>query len=157
MGDRLVSPGESVQAPAGIQRVANTKGHSTVMAIFTHIVLGANDLAKSGRFYDATLGSLGIGNLGPFGAEGILYGKEGPEFLIRKPANGQSACFANGGTVGFAAPSRAAVNAFHEAGLANGGTDEGAPGPRTFTPTAYAAYLRDPEGNKICAYCFLPG
>jgi hypothetical protein len=45
---------------------------------------------------------------------------------------------------------------FHKAGLANGGTDEGAPGPRTFTPTAYAAYLRDPDGNKICTYCFLP-
>lgn len=127
------------------------------MAIFTHIVLGANDLNRSGKFYDATLGSLGIGNLGPMGADGILYGKEGPEFLIRKPANGQPACFANGGTVGFAAPSRAAVHAFHEAGLANGGTDEGAPGPRSFTPTAYAAYLRDPEGNKLCAYCFLPG
>ena len=56
----------------------------------------------------------------------------------------------------FVAPSRDAVHKFHEAGIANGGTDEGLPGPRTFTPTAYAAYLRDPCGNKICAYCFAP-
>lgn len=125
------------------------------MAIFTHIVLGANDVAQSARFYDATLGALGVRNLGAFGA-GVLYGKDAPEFLVTKPANGNPACFANGGTVGFVAPSRAAVHAFHEAGLANGGTCEGKPGPRTFTPTAYAAYLRDPTGNKICAYCFAP-
>jgi catechol 2,3-dioxygenase-like lactoylglutathione lyase family enzyme len=127
------------------------------MAIFTHVVLGANDVAKSSKFFDATLAALGINNLGPFGENGILYGKDSPEFLVTKPANGNPASFANGGTVGFAAPTRAAVHEFHKAGLANGGTCEGLPGPRTFTPTAYAAYLRDPEGNKICAYCFLPG
>lgn len=125
------------------------------MAIFTHVVLGADDVAGAIRFYDAALGALGVKNLGPFGA-GALYGTDAPEFLVTKPANGKAACFANGGTVGFVAPSRAAVHAFHAAGLANGGTDEGQPGPRTFTPTAYAAYLRDPTGNKICAYCFLP-
>jgi len=126
------------------------------MAIFTHVVVGANDVAKSRAFYDATLGALGIKNLGPMGANAFLYGKDSPEFLITKPANGKPACYANGGTIGFAAPSRAAVHEFHKAGLASGGTDEGAPGPRTFTPTAYASYLRDPDGNKICAYCFLP-
>jgi catechol 2,3-dioxygenase-like lactoylglutathione lyase family enzyme len=126
------------------------------MAIFTHVALGANDLAKSTKFYDAALGALGVKNMGPMGDHGFLYGKEGPEFLVTKPANGKSACFANGGTVGFAAPSRAAVHEFHKAGVANGGSDEGAPGPRAFAPTAYAAYLRDPDGNKICAYCFLP-
>lgn len=126
------------------------------MAIFTHVVLGANDVAASRKFYDATLGALGIKNLGPFGPNAFLYGIDAPEFVVTKPANGQAACHANGGTLGFAAPTRAAVHAFHAAGLANGGTDEGAPGPRTFTPTAYAAYLRDPCGNKICAYCFAP-
>jgi catechol 2,3-dioxygenase-like lactoylglutathione lyase family enzyme len=126
------------------------------MAIFTHVVLGTNDVEKSRKFYDATLGALGIKNLGAFGDKAFLYGKDAPEFLITKPANGQAACHANGGTVGFAAPSRDAVHKFHAAGLANGGTDEGQPGPRTFTPTAYAAYLRDPCGNKICAYCFAP-
>jgi len=126
------------------------------MAIFTHVVLGANDLARSRKFYDATLAALGIRNLGPMGDNGFLYGKDAPEFLIRTPLNGDPACHANGGTVGFAAPSRDAVHKFHEAAIANGGKDEGAPGPRTFTPTAYGTYVRDPDGNKICTYCFAP-
>ncbi len=124
------------------------------MAIFTHCCLGANDVAQSRKFYDAALGALGINNLGPMGDNAFLYGVSSPEFLVTKPRDGSPATGANGGTLGFAAPTRAAVHAFYEAGLANGGTDEGAPGPRAFTPTAYAAYLRDPSGNKICAYCF---
>lgn len=124
------------------------------MAIFTHVCVGADDLGKSTSFYDAALGALGIQNLGPFGENAFLYGKGAPEFLVLKPANGEPACHANGGTIGFAADTRDAVKAFHEAGVANGGTCEGEPGPRTFTPTAYAAYLRDPKGNKITAYCF---
>ncbi|HMB73978.1 MAG TPA: VOC family protein [Gammaproteobacteria bacterium] len=126
------------------------------MAIFTHVVVGANDLQKSAKFYDATLGALGINNLGPMGDHGILYGVESPEFLVTRPANGAPACHANGGTIGFHAATRDAVHKFHEAGLANGGADEGPPGPRAFAPTAYAAYLRDPDGNKICTYCFAP-
>ena len=124
------------------------------MAIFSHVVLGTNDLAKSTQFYDATLGALGLKNVGPLGENAVMYGADGPEFIVTKPANGEPACHANGGTLGFAAPTRDAVKKFHEAGLANGGTDEGQPGPRTFTPTAYASYLRDPSGNKICSYCF---
>jgi len=127
------------------------------MAIFTHVCLGAVDLAASRKFYDAALTPLGVKNLGPMGENGVLYGAQGPEFLVCKPANGLPATWGNGGTLGFAAPSRAAVRAFHEAGLAAGGKDEGAPGPRSFTPTAYASYLRDPSGNKICAYCFADG
>ena len=124
------------------------------MPIFTHVVLGTNDLAASTKFYDAALGALGVNNLGPMGENAVLYGAEGPEFLVTKPANGQPACHANGGTLGFKANTRDAVHKFHAAGLASGGTDEGEPGPRDFTPTAYAAYLRDPCGNKICTYCF---
>ena len=124
------------------------------MAIFTHVVLGANDLEQSTSFYDAALSALGVKNVGPWGDGAMMYGADDPEFIITKPADGQPACHANGGTVSFAASTRDAVHKFHEAGLANGGTDEGAPGPRTFTPTAYAAYLRDPTGNKICCYCF---
>jgi catechol 2,3-dioxygenase-like lactoylglutathione lyase family enzyme len=119
--------------------------------------LGANDVAQSRKFYDAALAPLGVKNLGPMGDNAFLYGAEGPEFLITKPRDGNPACLANGGTIGFAAPTRAAVRAFHAAALANGGKDDGAPGPRTFTPTAYAAYVRDPVGNKICAYCFAAG
>lgn len=127
------------------------------MAIFTHVCVGTNDLAKASKFYDAALAPLGVKNLGPMGEKGTLYGAEAPELLVTRPSNGQPACHANGGTVGFHAATREAVRQFHAAGVANGGTDEGAPGPRTFTPTAYAAYLRDPDGNKICAYCFKDG
>jgi len=124
------------------------------MAIFTHMVVGTNDLEKSKKFYNAALGALGLKSIGPMGANGHMWGKDSPEFIVTKPANGKPATHANGGTIGFAAPTRKAVHAFHEAGLANGGTCEGKPGPRTFTPTAYASYLRDPDGNKICTYCF---
>lgn len=124
------------------------------MAIFTHVTVGTNDLEKASKFYDAALGALGLKNLGALGERGVMWGAEGPEFVALVPANGEPATHANGGTVSFAAPSRAAVHAFHEAGLANGGACEGEPGPRSFMPNAYAAYLRDPDGNKICAYCF---
>ncbi|MBI1366708.1 MAG: VOC family protein [Alphaproteobacteria bacterium] len=124
------------------------------MAIFTHVTVGSNDLETSKKFYDAALGALGLKNLGPLGERGVMWGDSAPEFIVLKPANGQPATHANGGTIGFAAPNRKAVHAFHEAALANGGVCEGPPGPRTFTPTAYAAYVRDPFGNKICTYCF---
>lgn len=122
------------------------------MAIFTHVCVGTNDLEQATRFYNGCLAPLGVNNLGAMGTHGMLYGAQAPEFLVTKPANGQPATFANGGTIGFQAPSREAVRQFHAAGLANGGKDEGAPGPRAFTPTAYAAYLRDPDGNKICVF-----
>jgi catechol 2,3-dioxygenase-like lactoylglutathione lyase family enzyme len=120
--------------------------------MFTHVMVGSNDLAKSKAFYDATLGALGI----PAGAdmgERVFYMADGLAFGVTKPINGETACFANGGTIGFRATSSEAVDAFHAAGLANGGTDEGAPGPREQAPdNAYGAYLRDPDGNKICAF-----
>ena len=125
------------------------------MAIFTHVVVGTNDVERARRFYDAVLGTLGIKRVMNFDAAS-LWGIEGPEFMVTRPANGQPATFANGGTISFAAPSRAAVHAFHQKALELGGKDEGAPGPRAFTPTAYAAYIRDPDGNKLCTYCFAP-
>ena len=73
-----------------------------------------------------------------------------------KPANGQPATSANGGTISFVAPSRAAVAAFHKAALELGGKDEGAVGPRSWHPDAYAGYVRDLDGNKLAAYCFKP-
>ncbi|MGH8238317.1 MAG: VOC family protein [Steroidobacteraceae bacterium] len=77
--------------------------------------------------------------------------------MVMRPLDGLPATPANGGTIGFAAPSRKAVHEFHQAALANGGTDEGAPGPRAhIAPTAYAAYVRDADGNKICTFCYLP-
>lgn len=126
------------------------------MSILNHATLGTNDLQRAEKFYTAALGALGIKSFGMMNDTGYMYGGDHPQFLILKPRNGQPATHGNGSTLGFVAPSRAAVHKFHEAGLANGGTDEGEPGPRAFAPTAYGAYLRDPDGNKICAYCFAP-
>jgi len=125
------------------------------MAIFTHVVLGTNNLEGARKFYDETLAALGIKRVMNMD-NASLWGKEGPEFMVTKPANGAPATHANGGTVGFAASDRPSVHAFHEKALAAGGTCEGPPGPRSFTPTAYAAYVRDPDGNKLCAYTFVP-
>lgn len=122
--------------------------------VFSHVCLGASDLATSTAFYDAALAPLGVKNMGPFGETIVLYGKTKPAFLVLKPGNGEAPS-GNGVTLGFAAASPANVDAFHAAGLAAGGTCEGAPGVRSHLPGAYAAYLRDPAGNKICSYTFV--
>ena len=121
--------------------------------VFSHTCVGASDLAKSSKFYDAALAPLGVNNLGPFGETIVLYGKEKPALLVMIPGNGEAPS-SNGVTIGFAAATPADVDAFHAAGLAAGGTCEGAAGPRGHLPGAYAAYLRDPGGNKVCAYTF---
>ena len=124
--------------------------------IFSHVCLGASDLAGSSKFYDAALAPLGVKNLGPFGDNAVLYGKDKPALLVLRPGNGEAPS-GNGVTVGFAATTPAEVDAFHAAGLAAGGTCEGEAGPRGHLPGAYATYLRDPAGNKICAYSFTDG
>lgn len=125
------------------------------MTIFTHVVIGTNDLERARNFYDEVLGTLGIKRVMNLDAAS-LWGTDAPAFMVTRPGNGLPATYANGGTISFAAPSRAAVHAFHQAALTLGAQDEGEPGPRSFTPTAYAAYVRDPDGNKICTYCFAP-
>lgn len=124
------------------------------MGIFTHQCVGTNDVERAGRFYDAALAPLGVTRLGDFLDQGLTYGVRAAEFLVLRPADGGAASPGNGVTVGFKAPDRAAVDAFQVAGRAAGGSDAGAPGPRGAVPHAYGAYLRDPDGNKICAYCF---
>lgn len=124
------------------------------MAIFTHVAVGTNDLAKSRAFYDSVLAPLGLKRLTDLGENGSIWGEAAPEFFVLKPANKLPATWANGGTVSFTAPSRAAVAAFHKAALAAGGVDEGAVGSRGWAPNAYAGYVRDPDGNKLAAYCF---
>lgn len=121
---------------------------------FSHVFVGAADIQKSAAFYNAALGALGIKNLGPSNNGYILFGREKPAFIVGRPKNGQAPS-GNGITIGFAAATPADVDAFHAAGIAAGGTDEGLPGPRSGLPGAYAAYLRDPAGNKICAYAFI--
>ncbi|WCT74897.1 VOC family protein [Sphingomonas naphthae] len=121
--------------------------------MFSHVMLGAADIEASKTFYDAVLGALGIkpGMSDPKGR--VAYLHPGGTFLLTLPINGEPASCANGGTIGFAASSPEAADAWHAAGVANGGTPcEDPPGVRE-SPFGklYLAYLRDPAGNKICA------
>ncbi|MBB6252029.1 VOC family protein [Nitrospirillum iridis] len=126
------------------------------MAIYTHVTVGTNDLAKARGFYDDVLGKLGLKRVADLGDNGSIWGQDKPSFFVLKPANGQPATVGNGVTVSFEAPNRAAVDAFHAEALAKGGVCEGKPGPRGWAPNAYAAYARDLDGNKLAAYCFKP-
>ena len=123
------------------------------MAMFTHVTVGTNDLNRARQFYDAVLAPLGYKRVKDLGDRGSCWGATSEEFIVLTPADGKAATAANGGTVSFQAPSRAAVDAFHKAALAAGAKDEGAVGPRGFWPNAYAGYCRDLDGNKLAAYC----
>jgi catechol 2,3-dioxygenase-like lactoylglutathione lyase family enzyme len=121
--------------------------------MFSHIMVGANDMQKSKVFYDAILGSLGY-KPGVFDEKGrCFYFTESGIFSISEPINGEPACHGNGSTIGFSAKNPEDANAWHEAGLSNGGTTcEDPPGKREgVSGKLYLAYLRDPSGNKICA------
>ena len=124
--------------------------------MFTHIVVGADDLAAAKRFYDAALGALGYGP-GAELSDRLIYSAGTGILMVTKPIDGKPASFGNGVTIGLSAPERSAVDAFHGRGVAAGGTDEGRPGPRPAIPNSYAAYLRDPTGNKLVAWCAAAG
>jgi catechol 2,3-dioxygenase-like lactoylglutathione lyase family enzyme len=121
--------------------------------MFSHIMLGANDIEASKAFYDAALGALGAkpGFVDPKGR--VIYMHNGGLFLLTKPIDGEDASCGNGSTIGFAAASGEEADAFHAAGLAHGGTAiEDPPGVREGAGMKlYLSYLRDPAGNKICA------
>lgn len=120
--------------------------------MFTHIMVGANDLDTSKAFYDAALGALGIAPGTPDGKGRVFYPSSQGNFAVTLPIDGNPAAPANGGTIGFKAASPEAVDAWHAAGIANGGTScEDPPGVRQARSRLYAAYLRDPAGNKIVA------
>jgi catechol 2,3-dioxygenase-like lactoylglutathione lyase family enzyme len=122
------------------------------MSMLTHATVGTNDLDRARAFYDAVLGELGYKRSGDL-PNGSVWGKDGSfEFFALKPRDGNSATVGNGVTVGFVAPSAAAVAAFHAKALALGGVCEGKPGPREYSPGMHAAYVRDADGNKICTY-----
>jgi len=121
--------------------------------MFSHIVIGSNDLDASKAFYDATLGVLGCPPASAASNGRLFYNHDGGRLIVTKPLDGAPACGANGGTIGFSAKSAEAVDAWHKAGLAHGGVAiENPPGPRE-SPVGklYLAYLRDPAGNKLCA------
>lgn len=121
--------------------------------MFSHIMLGADDTAAAKKFYDATLGALGVppGNVDDKGR--LFYVTQTGIFAVTQPINGEPASCANGGTIGFAAKTPAEADAWHAAGVANGGTTcEDPPGVREGSfGKLYLAYLRDPAGNKLCA------
>ncbi|WP_027994754.1 VOC family protein [Simplicispira psychrophila] len=119
--------------------------------MFSHVMVGVNDLEKSKQFYDAVLGALGVAP-GVANKQRYFYRSPTGTFAISTPINGQAACHGNGSTVGFHIDSPEQGAAFHAAGLAHGGTPcEDAPGWRDGpTGKLYLAYLRDPDGNKLC-------
>ena len=121
--------------------------------MFSHVMLGASDLEKSRHFYDAVLGTLGIAP-GVANKNRYFYRSPTGNFGITTPINGEPACHANGGTIGFAMQTPEQADTFHATGLAHGGTTcEEPPGWRDNGAGGklYLAYLRDPDGNKICA------
>lgn len=126
--------------------------------MFSHVMVGADDVAASKKFYDATLEALGVppGRMDDKGR--VFYRTSSGVFGITRPINGEAASCANGATIGFAAGSAEAADAWHAAGTANGGTScEDPPGIRQGSlGQLYLAYLRDPAGNKVCALHRMP-
>lgn len=125
--------------------------------MFSHIMVGTNDIERSKRFYDAVLGVLGAGaphaNTAPTGHQRLFYRHDGTSFCITQPINGEAASVANGGTIGFRCASPEQVKQFHDTAVAHGGTSiEDPPGLREGQLGAlHLAYVRDPDGNKLCA------
>lgn len=126
--------------------------------MFNHVMLGSNDIERSKHFYDAVLATLGysgepVRNVAETGHVRLFYRHNGGSLAISQPINGEPATCANGGTIGFKCTSPEQVRAFHDAGVANGGTSiEDPPGPREggAMGTIHLSYLRDPDGNKLC-------
>lgn len=117
--------------------------------MFSHVMVGVKDVDAAKRFYDAVFGVLGI-PAGSIDAKGRCWWRTPTgTFGIGKPIDGKAATFANGGTIGFVCDTAEKVKAFHDAGVAHGGKSiEDPPGLRG---KAMLAYLRDPDGNKLCA------
>ncbi len=121
--------------------------------MFSHVTIGSNDIERSRKFYDAMMAVLG-GEPGVQDAKGrLIYAHDGSRLLITKPIDGQPATGANGGTLGFTASSPEQADALHQAAVENGGVSvEDPPGVRQgATAKLYLAYMRDPDGNKLCA------
>lgn len=128
------------------------------MGLFHHISLGVTDVGRAARCYDPVLGTLGTARAFELAGVSIAYGTPGGElFFIGSPIDEVEATVGNGTHICFNATDRAAVDAFYETALAHGGIDDGPPGTRTEYDEQgryYAAFVRDPDGNKIEALCF---
>lgn len=125
--------------------------------MFSHVMVGSNDIERAKRFYDAVLGVLGAGeavrNQNATGQTRLFYRHDGNTFCISEPIDGAPATAANGGTIGFKCSSAEQLQQFHDTAVAHGGTSiEQPPGPREDKPGAiHLAYVRDPDGHKLCA------
>jgi catechol 2,3-dioxygenase-like lactoylglutathione lyase family enzyme len=127
--------------------------------MFSHIMVGSNDIARSKKFYDAVFVALGAKPANEDARGRLAYSHNGGRFMVTKPIDGKPANGANGGTIGFAMTGPDQVNAWHKAGVENGGTSiEDPPGIRQAAAgQLYLAYLRDPDGNKLCGLYRVPG
>jgi catechol 2,3-dioxygenase-like lactoylglutathione lyase family enzyme len=126
--------------------------------MFSHIMIGSNDIARSKKFYDALFVAIG-GQPGTEDARGrVTYAHNCVRLMVSKPIDGKPATAANGGTIGFSLSSPEQADAWHKAGVANGGTSvEDPPGIRQGAAgQLYLAYLRDPDGNKLCGLHRVP-
>jgi catechol 2,3-dioxygenase-like lactoylglutathione lyase family enzyme len=125
--------------------------------MFNHIMVGSNDIERSQRFYDAVLGVLGasapLRNTAASGHTRLFYRHNGSTFCVSEPIDGEAATFANGGTIAFKCSSAEQVKEFHDIAVAHGGKSiEDPPGLRENNLGAmHLAYVRDPDGNKLCA------
>jgi catechol 2,3-dioxygenase-like lactoylglutathione lyase family enzyme len=124
--------------------------------MLAYLMVGTTNVKRSAKFYDAALAPLGLVKTHADNTS-LGYGpKSAPkksQFFVTKPYNKKRATYGNGTMIALTAKSKRAVDAFYAAALANGGTDEGKPGPRPSGASNYIAYVRDPDGNKISAYC----
>lgn len=120
--------------------------------MFSHVMVGSNDITRSKKFYDALATSVGANAAVADDKGRLIYMHNDGIFIVTPPIDGKPATHANGGTIGIACGSKEQVDAWHDAGVANGGTSiEEPPGVREsgFGPL-YLAYIRDPDGNKLC-------
>lgn len=118
-------------------------------SIVSHISIGTNDFDRALSFYDKVMAALGAQRVMEHPGA-VAYGKQYPEFWVQIPIDGYPASVGNGTHIGFVAASKQAVHAFHEAALAAGGQDNGAPGPRPhYGEPYYGCFVRDPDGHKI--------
>ena len=127
--------------------------------MFSHVMLGSNDIARSKTFYDALFPTMG-GKPGTVDARGrLIYAHRGGRLMLTPPIDGGPATCANGGTIGFTAESAEEAEAWHKAAVENGGASiEEPPGVRQGTAgRLYLAYVRDPDGDKLCALHRMPG
>jgi catechol 2,3-dioxygenase-like lactoylglutathione lyase family enzyme len=117
--------------------------------MFSHVMVGSNDIERSRRFYDQLFGKPGQQD----DKGRLAYLRKGAAFMVSKPIDGEPACHANGGTIGFTFDTPEEVDAWHKAGVEAGGKAcEDPPGYRENAyGRLYLAYLRDPDGNKLCA------